>query len=165
MTMNNKKDMEFLALNFKRIYQDDLEALIMPIERIAYSHPWNIKIFEDCLDGTYEAWMALYNSTVVGYGVISAAAGEGHLLNLCVPPGCQNKGVGRKILCFLVSRVKQLGAKTLFLEVRSSNRSAINLYYSEGFNETGVRKGYYPGHQKREDALLMSLELCIDDYC
>ena len=152
-------------LLFRRINKDDLDGLIMPIERIAYSHPWSLKIFEGCLDGTYEAWMVVRESEVLGYGVISVAVGEGHLLNLCARPDLQRKGLGRKVLGFLVSRVKSLGADTLFLEVRASNVSAIQLYFSEGFNESGVRKGYYPGSKRREDALLMSLELSVDDYC
>jgi ribosomal-protein-alanine N-acetyltransferase len=152
-------------LAYKRIKKTDLASKIMPIELQAYSHPWTESIFESCLDGSYEAWMMLQNRKVLGYGVISAYSGEGHLLNLCVNPTCQGKGLGRQLLAYLVAKVKQLGASVLFLEVRSSNVAAIELYYSEGFNELAVRKGYYPSANGREDALLMSLELSIDDYC
>lgn len=152
-------------LAYKRIKKTDLASKIMPIELQAYSHPWTESIFESCLDGSYEAWMMLQEGGVLGYGVISAYSGEGHLLNLCVNPSFQGKGLGRQLLAFLVARIKQIGASVLFLEVRSSNVAAIELYYSEGFNELGIRKGYYPGHKGREDALLMSLELSIDDYC
>jgi ribosomal-protein-alanine N-acetyltransferase len=47
----------------------------------------------------------------------------------------------------------------MFLEVRASNISAIALYENIGFNEMAVRRGYYPAHQGREDAILMGLAI------
>jgi ribosomal-protein-alanine N-acetyltransferase len=47
----------------------------------------------------------------------------------------------------------------MFLEVRPSNISAIALYENIGFNEMAVRRGYYPAHNGREDAVLMGLAL------
>ncbi len=164
-SQSSKTEYVIGQLLFKRIEKDDLVKYIMPIEVQAYTHPWSLKIFEGCVEGAYEAWMAKRDNVIVGYGVISVAVGEGHLLNLCTRPEFQGQGIGRKVLGFLVSRVKNLGADTLFLEVRASNNSAIQLYFSEGFNETGIRRGYYPGDKGREDAVLMSLELAVDDYC
>ena len=47
----------------------------------------------------------------------------------------------------------------MFLEVRPSNISAITLYESIGFNEMGVRPGYYPAQKGRENAILMGVAL------
>jgi ribosomal-protein-alanine N-acetyltransferase len=50
-------------------------------------------------------------------------------------------------------------ADMLFLEVRVSNRKAIELYSKEGFFELGNRKNYYPTLNGHEDALLMASQL------
>ena len=50
-------------------------------------------------------------------------------------------------------------AETIFLEVRPSNVGAIALYEKMGFNEIGIRKGYYPAEHGREDAIMLALEL------
>jgi ribosomal-protein-alanine N-acetyltransferase len=59
----------------------------------------------------------------------------------------------------LIAEARKLRAETVFLEVRDSNRRAIRLYQQAGFNEIGLRKGYYPATQGREDAIVMALIL------
>ena len=52
------------------------------------------------------------------------------------------------------------GLATLWLEVRAGNERAREVYARRGFEQVGVRKGYYPaGLARREDALVMSLKL------
>ena len=90
---------------------------------------------------------------------MSAAVGECHLLNLCVHPDWQGRGLGRRLLLRLFAIGKANNADTAFLEVRASNRRAIALYESEGFCEIGLRRGYYPAGDKREDAIVMARPL------
>jgi ribosomal-protein-alanine N-acetyltransferase len=95
---------------------------------------------------------------------MSCAAGEGHLLNLCVAPEHQGHGQGRRLLrqVFEVARWQRL--QRLFLEVRPSNPQAIALYESEGFNEIGKRPNYYPAAKGREDGIVMAIELQEFDF-
>ena len=79
-------------------------------------------------------------------------------MNLCVDPTAQRLGAGRKMLEHMIKRVRSK-AETVFLEVRPSNIKAIRLYNSLGFNEIGIRKGYYPAKNGREDAVMLALEL------
>jgi ribosomal-protein-alanine N-acetyltransferase len=53
------------------------------------------------------------------------------------------------------------GADRVFLEVRPSNPNAQALYQSLGFHEIGRRPRYYPAHQGREDAIVMSMEFQV----
>ena len=99
---------------------------------------------------------------LIGYAFVSYVLDEAHLLNLCIDPSHKRKGYGRKLLRFIISKAVQKGSKIFFLEVRESNRQAIELYYSEGFNEVGLRPNYYPAAQGRESAVLMTLELSVD---
>ena len=91
--------------------------------------------------------------------MVSMAGGEAHIMNICVDPEVQGQGAGSKLLENMIELATNK-AETIFLEVRPSNRIAIALYEKRGFNEIGVRKGYYPaenGH--REDAVMLALEL------
>ncbi len=86
------------------------------------------------------------------------AVGEAHILNISVDPAEQKQGVGRKMLEHLIS-IARGKAESVFLEVRPSNIHAIALYEDMGFNEIGVRKGYYPAEHGREDAIMLALQL------
>ena len=77
---------------------------IMVIERRCYRYPWTRLIFNDCLRAGYCCWVCERQGVVEGYGVTSVAAGESHLLNLCVRPESQQQGIGRKLLLHLISR-------------------------------------------------------------
>jgi len=137
---------------------DDVDA-VMEVELSAYPYPWTAGIFRDCLQVGYCCWVAEQGELLVGYGVMSVAAGESHILNLCVSPPCQGRGVGRRLLGHLLRLAKVHGADLALLEVRPSNLSAISLYESEGFNQFGVRRNYYPADRGREDALMMAKSL------
>ena len=92
----------------------------------------------------------LRDGAIVAYGMLSIAADEAHLLNLCTAPEAQGEGHGRRLLLALLQLARGRGAQRVFLEVRPSNTPAIALYDAEGFNEIGRRPRYYPAKQGRE---------------
>ncbi len=143
------------GLHFRPMQGDDLSD-VMEIERRSYPHPWTRLIFNDCLHAGYCCWVAERQGIIEGYGIISIAAGEAHLLNLCVRPESQHQGIGMKILWHLISIARRHEAEIIFLEVRPTNRPACELYRQAGFNELGTRKDYYPAGDKREDALIFA---------
>ncbi len=143
------------GLAFRPMQETDL-ADVMDIERRSYPHPWTRAIFSDCLHAGYSCWVAERRNIIEGYGVLSVAAGESHLLNLCVQPGSQRQGIGLKILLHLISVARRHDADIIFLEVRPSNQAACELYRKNGFNELGTRKDYYPAGDEREDALILA---------
>lgn len=129
---------------------------IMEIERRSYPHPWTRLIFSDCLHAGYCCRVGARQGIIEGYGVISIAAGESHLLNLCVRPESQQQGIGSKLLNHCVALARRHDAEVMFLEVRPSNRTARILYERAGFNELGTRRDYYPAPTGREDALILA---------
>ncbi|NYZ62290.1 ribosomal protein S18-alanine N-acetyltransferase [Luteimonas deserti] len=155
-----RSGMETAAVALRPMRTQDLDA-VMAIERRAYPFPWTRGIFDDCLRAGYPAWVLLGGDGLVGYGVLSIAAGEAHVLNVCVDPGMQSRGLGRKLFRALIDDATRLGAARVFLEVRPSNPAAIALYHDEGFNEIGRRPRYYPAHDGREDAIVMARELAF----
>lgn len=136
----------------------DLDA-VMSIEQRAYSFPWSQGIFRDCLRVGYCCWCYEVNDRILGYGVMSVAAGESHILNLTVCPESQRQGVGTKLMKHFLQLACRHNADTVMLEVRPSNTAAIRLYEKLGFCEIGVRRHYYPADEGREDALLLALSL------
>jgi ribosomal-protein-alanine N-acetyltransferase len=133
----------------------DLKQVI-DIETQVYKYPWTRGIFRDCLRVGYSCWVITNDISIIGYGIVMLAAGEAHILNLCIKPECQKKGLGRKMLHHLVNQARIISTDMILLEVRRSNQLAIDLYLSEGFHELGVRNAYYPSEEGREDAIILA---------
>ncbi len=145
-------------LNFRPMQIDDL-VNVMHVEHRAYPFPWSQAIFKDCINAGYHCWVAEAQKEFVGYAIFINAVDECHLLNLCVDPELQGRGYGRQLLNHVLTSAKTFDAVCIFLEVRPSNTYAVELYESEGFNEVGVRKRYYPTHHGREDAVIYAKEI------
>lgn len=136
----------------------DLPAVVA-IENDAYEFPWTENIFRDCLRVGYCCWVAERDRGVEAYAIMSVAAGESHILNLCVAVASQRQGLGRYLMRHLLRLAERHGADIVLLEVRPSNRGAIALYHGLGFNEVGVRKRYYPARGGREDAVILATSI------
>lgn len=160
-------------LSFVPMTADDLDA-VHAVEISAYAHPWSRRNFLDSLQSGHPAVMLLAEPLpqdrhlplrpdgrlLLGYLVAMPGVDEVHLLNITVAPAHQRQGWARFMLDALALWSRGQGAQWLWLEVRQSNTPARRLYTRYGFAEVGLRRGYYPlAHQKREDAVVMSLNL------
>ncbi|MFK8077041.1 MAG: ribosomal protein S18-alanine N-acetyltransferase [Granulosicoccus sp.] len=140
--------------------------LIGTMERRNYEFPWSDGIFRDCVKAGYIARLVMLDDEIIGYGVMQIGADEAHILNLCIDRPWQRQGFARVLLDQLVQEASNRRAHIVFLEVRPSNPRAVNLYQQFGFNEIGLRKGYYDSANGREDALVMAKNLVseTDDF-
>ena len=129
------------------------------IEQQSYAFPWSENIFRDCLRVGYTCRALELAGQVIGYGVMSLGAGEAHILNVCVRDEFRNLGFGRRLLEHLLERAAASGVAEAFLEVRPSNLAAIRLYQRLGFEQIGIRRGYYQAPDGREDAIVLKREL------
>jgi ribosomal-protein-alanine N-acetyltransferase len=129
------------------------------IEQKSYAFPWSENIFRDCLRVGYTCRALDLAGQVIGYGVMSLGAGEAHILNVCVREEFRSRGFGRRLLEHLLERAAASGVAEAFLEVRPSNLSAIRLYQHLGFEQIGIRRGYYQATDGREDAIVLKREL------
>ncbi len=132
---------------------------VFAIERASYQFPWSEGIFRDCLRVGYVCRVLSADGQVIGYGVMSVGAGEAHVLNLCVADEYRCRGLGRRMLAYLLERGAAAGMSEAFLEVRPSNTAAIRLYLAVGFEQVGMRRGYYQAVGGREDAAVLRLSL------
>lgn len=147
-----------LEMRFRPMRQGDLETVVR-IERAAYPYPWTTGNFQDCLAAGYSCWVGEIDGQMAGYWLMMSVLDESHILNCCIAPQWQRRGLGRQLMAHLFDIARSHRMQTLFLEVRVSNRAAQGLYQGLGFEVIAQRRGYYPTDEGREDALIMKMNL------
>ena len=138
-------------------------SMVSDIERRSYEFPWSHGVFRDCLLAGYQTIVLMRDDAVAGYGVLSIAAGEAHVLNICVDPAYRSRGYGKQLLDELLFRARSSNVRQIFLEVRPSNERAIALYRKKGFHQIAHRPAYYQANEGREDAAVFAKKLVTDN--
>lgn len=145
--------------SFSPMRDEDLD-LVAAMERTLFDFPWTRTNFADSLAAGYCCRIMRQGRDMAGYAVMMCVLDEAHLLNLSVARTYQRHGLGWRLLGHLGREASSHGAHRLFLEVRPSNQAARRLYDKAGFQAIGRRPSYYPAQDGREDAIVMSAELC-----
>ncbi len=133
---------------------DDLAAVTL-IERSLYPFPWSQQNFFESLQSNYSGLCLYDGPRLIGYAVQMRVMDETHLLNLSIASAEQGKGHGRQLLQACRLQAESWSCQGMLLEVRPSNTVARLFYEAIGFKQVGLRKGYYPALDGREDALVM----------
>lgn len=158
MSAELKPPSEAASIRFRPMTLTDVPGVIA-VERASYAFPWSEGVFRDCIRVGYLCRVIEVNGEIGGYGIMSYGAGEAHILNICVRGDLRGRGIGRRLMLFLLERARAAQMQDVFLEVRPSNPAAISLYVSLGFSQIGIRKAYYQAVGGREDALVYRLAL------
>lgn len=140
---------------FRDMHESDLPQ-VLAIERRAYPFPWPRQYFQACLASHFVCRMLLTDHTIEGYGIMAPSDTSVHILNVCVRPERQRRGLGTQIMVHLLDLARRAGATVAVLEVRVSNLVARSLYRRMGFTLVGRSRGYYPAEHGREDALVLA---------
>lgn len=139
---------------------DDL-AEVSAIERRSYEFPWSHGVFRDCLLAGYQCVVLEREGAVAGYAILSVAAGEAHILNICVAPAYRSMGYGERLLDDVLLKARTAAVREIFLEVRPSNTNALALYRKKGFHKIAKRPAYYQAADGREDADVLVKKLTV----
>lgn len=131
------------------IYELDMQTFAMPWSKEALSYD----ILEN--DNAFVI-VAEYEGEFAGYADIWTVLDEADLNSIAVRVDFRRKGIGDAIMLAMTEMLSASGVATINLEVRVNNMPAIKLYKKYGFNECGVRPGYYLDNG--EDALIMKRE-------
>lgn len=128
---------------------------VLSIEALSFSIPWPEEALTLEVEHNQLAryLVVLEDEKVIAYGGMWFILGEAHITNIAVHPSYRGKGKGRLLVTALIELASREGIQELTLEVRKSNKVAISLYESFGFESLGVRKGFYSDN--KEDALIM----------
>jgi len=141
---------------------EDVEALV-ELEERCHSHPWRAASFREEMGDPARGAVVVLRAPfepaergrgIVGYYAYQVAADEMHILNLAVAPEHRRGGLGGFLLARALEQGARRGARSVFLEVRRSNRVAQALYERFGFLTVAVREEYYA--DPREDALVLA---------
>ena len=145
----------------RKMRHEDLPH-VSDIERRSYDFPWSHGVFRDCLLAGYQCIVLERDGDVAGYGVLSVAAGEAHILNLCVDIAWRAHGFGERLLDDMLFRARTSSVREIFLEVRPSNENALALYKKKGFYQVANRPAYYQASEGREDAAVLAKKLTVE---
>ncbi len=151
-------------------YLDPMQEADLPwvlaLEQRSYDFPWSVRGFENSLEQGLNYLFYSVEGKKLGYCCILPVLDEAHILNICVAPEYQGKGIASGALKKILAKLQENNYQTALLEVRKSNQPALKLYQSLGFRQDGIRKKYYRAKcwddergalvEIREDAVLMS---------
>jgi ribosomal-protein-alanine N-acetyltransferase len=148
-------------VSIRNMRHDDLTH-VSDIERRSYTFPWSHGVFRDCLLAGYQCVVLEREGAVSGYAILSVAAGEAHILNICIEPAYRSIGYGARLLDEVLFRVRATSVREIFLEVRPTNSHALALYRKKGFHNVAKRPAYYQAESGREDAAVLVKKLTAD---
>jgi [ribosomal protein S18]-alanine N-acetyltransferase len=149
------------TIGLRAFTPDDIVAA-EAIERAVYPQPWSARVFADELEQSNRVYLALdVDDHLAGFGGLMLVGDEAHITTVVVAPEHRQGRLGTRLMLGLVGAAVDHGARSLTLEVRTSNLAAQALYRRFGMAPVGVRKQYY----RDEDALIMWVhDIDTDDY-
>jgi [ribosomal protein S18]-alanine N-acetyltransferase len=119
---------------------------------------WNEHAYSGIFSGSDRvAYVAVSNARVIGFIVAHTVTGECEIENIVVAASQRRQGIGVALVRAVLGLAEAKSATKLLLEVRESNHAARGLYRKLGFNESGLRPGYYS--KPDEDAVILTLHL------
>ena len=146
----------------KRIYPERLTVdaldVVAELEKLCFSQPWSRKSLELLTnEGIGVGMVCRKDGIVCAYGGMMCAVDEGQITNIATHPDHRRQGYGKAVVEALIKYAKNNHLESISLEVRESNRAAIELYSALGFKVEGKRKDFYT--KPTESALVMVLKV------
>jgi len=169
---------EVAELSFMPMQLADLDA-VLAIESVSHIHPWTRGNFVDSLAAAHWAYCIrpspaendvspgtfLDSQALWAYCILYPAVDELHLLNITVSPKLRKLGLGARMMEAIEGVAAQQKMPRIILEVRPTNEPAFALYKKLGYEQIGIRKGYYPASPEtgiREDAIVMAKSIKLE---
>ena len=147
-------DVERVRVDIRRLALGDLSD-IERIEHRVYPTPWSRSMFAGELAKPSSICLGAFDEEdrLAGYLIVSRYVDAWHVMNVAVDDVLRRSGIASRLLEALFERTAGDVHRGYTLEVRVSNKGAIALYEGFGFEQSGIRRGYYTDN--REDALIM----------
>ena len=143
---------------FRYMREEDIDQ-VLAVEHASFTTPWSREAFYNELhNNKFAVYIVLEEENqIIGYCGTWVVIDEAHVTNVAIMPGYRGKKLGEALMTKLMSVARELGARSMTLEVRVTNHVAQSLYRKLGFQNGGIRKNYYSDNQ--EDALVMWVNL------
>ncbi len=151
-----------MTLRVRAMLNTDIDR-VYSIELVAHRAPWSRDILSDCVFVGYDCRVIEIEDEgafeLASYIICRYNENICHVLNLCVAPALQGKGYGNVLLQNVIDCPAQPTTESLLLEVRPTNTPALRLYHKMGFQQVGVKRGYYRDESSIEDAVVLQKQL------
>ncbi len=149
-------------LRIRAMSPADIPAVLALAESLATAPHWPQGTYEFALNPAnlpqrIALLAAVPDGAPAGFAIASITGFESELETIAVATVFQRQGVARGLFARLAAQLAMRDVQTVFLEVRASNGTALELYRALGFAESGRRKGYYA--DPPEDALVFRIQL------
>ncbi|MCM3569902.1 ribosomal protein S18-alanine N-acetyltransferase [Neobacillus mesonae] len=143
---------------FRYMREEDIDQ-VLEVEHASFTLPWSREAFYNELhNNKFAVYIVLeHEQKVIGYCGVWIVIDEAHVTNVAILPEYRGKKLGDAMMRELIDVSRQMGAKSMTLEVRVTNHIAQSLYRKMGFQNGGIRRNYYSDNQ--EDALVMWVNL------
>lgn len=140
-------------ITIRQMEIEDIDKVVA-IEESLFSAPWSsVGFFSFLMREDTLFLVAEEERDIIGYCGVVMVLDEGDITNVAVSTSFQSRGIGRQLVEAMITKTLERGVQRLHLEVRQSNEKARALYQKLGFQEIGIRKGYYDS--PTEDGILM----------
>ena len=136
---------------------------MLSIEERNSDYPWSQGQFTTSIENSSNLCYCLsQNGKTIGYLIAMLALDSADILNIGIDTDFKRQGYGTALLNHLIKELRKRDIGEIFLEVRAGNKSAIQFYKRQGFEEISVRKNYYVKNSKnqlhREDGIIMRIK-------
>jgi len=153
-----------MSFNVQKISNDQLKQVEMSVNTIGYQSFGNdtasfLATMKERKSGSlHHIFTVADDELVLGFVLLSVVGSEVEILQIAVEKTTRKRGLGTFLMEGILNWCKDNNVKSMYLEVRKSNRSAVKLYEKTGFEVIGERKDYYDN--PIEDALIMTRRIC-----
>lgn len=143
-----------------RQYQPEDCAAMATLAQQSMPYPWNEQAFMASYKAGHLGWVVELNANLAGYLVAANTVDCFELLSTCVDQNYRRQGIAKQLIDQLVCYARLHQVDRILLEVRVSNKMAIQCYQQYGFEQIALRRDYYPlSHDAREHGCVFALDL------
>lgn len=148
-----------MTVTVRNMRHEDLDR-VYEIEKEDHWAPWGRDILRDCLLVGYDCrvleYSSLFTTQVIGYMICRHQTNVSHILNICVASSHHRRGYGSFLIQNLLDSLsRRVKIQSIRLEVRPSNKAALELYKKFGFKKDSIKKDYYDDEHGVEDAIIL----------
>ena len=163
ITIKTKPIIRRTSISFNKLSLVEI-PLVLSIEERNSDYPWSKDQFTTSIENSNNLCYSLsFNGRTIGYLIVMLSVDTADILNIGIDPNFKRQGYGKALLNHLIEELKKRNISEILLEVRAGNKSAIQFYKRQGFEEISVRKNYYTKNSKnqshREDGIIMRIKI------
>ncbi|MEC7596475.1 MAG: ribosomal protein S18-alanine N-acetyltransferase [Pseudomonadota bacterium] len=158
-----KPTTKLINTSFNKLSLKEIDSVVS-VEKDSSEYPWTKKqLSESIANSNNLNYILVLESKIIGYIITMPSIDSADILNIVIHKDFKRKGFGSSLIVEISKVLSQKKIKTIFIEVRKSNLSAISFYLSLGFKEISIRKNYYSKNSnklsRKEDGIIMCLEI------